>query len=216
MMDLARFIGKQDLEREKVRVKRMQDLIGGWGRFDVFVSTDVDDWAQIEPRLPLFNAISDMIEETGHKAFMPHEYCFTEDGKRQLDERDSALLVNYMMVPRTSLFLGYLGFPSQNFIGTMIGQAMLRRRKIVFFYEKGLRLETVQEVRNLVIGARGLDHEYDPEILRSPRVFYHHDHPHEPLRPYKKMEGVVRFESANECVEKLRGKVTEIVGEKKS
>jgi len=202
---------KFDPVREAWRVKRLNRLIEGTSKYDVFgVSTDTNDWAQIAPRLPLFDAIGKMIEETGHRAFMPHRFCFSESGVESLGPRDAYILVNEMMVPKTSLFLGYVGYQS-TFVGSMIGQAMLKRKKVVFFYEEGTRLETVADVKKLVIGGRGLDNEKDREILVSPHIFYHHAHPNRPLRPYKYLEGVVRFESVEECVEKLRPKIVEIL-----
>ncbi|MCH7567896.1 MAG: hypothetical protein IIA87_00580 [Nanoarchaeota archaeon] len=193
---------KFDPVLEAERVKRLNDLVGGVENYDIFVSTDVDSYSEVRAKSGLFDALENLCEELGHKPFMPHHFAFDDNGRETLEARDLYVLVNELMVPKCDLFLGYLGIMSTG-VGMMVGKAMLERKDIIFFHEKGNKLETVSDVRKLVRGT-SMDSLTDPEILNSPRIFYHHDHPHGPLIPYPHLRGVVRFDGVSECVDKLR------------
>jgi hypothetical protein len=195
-----------DPEKEKDRVNMLRGIVGNFKDYKIFISSDVDDAKAVRSRQELFNSIEELCDEMGHKAFFPHKFVGFQGEKKALGPRDTYVLINELMIPNCDLFLGYLGIDSYA-VGSMAAQAMLKRKDIIYFYEKGLKLESVRDVLANISG--GIHQEADQEILVSPRVFYHRDKLSQPLFPYPHIKGVVQFTEVKDCVYKLREKIEE-------
>jgi hypothetical protein len=126
--------GHLDPEDELERWKFLRSLAGDFSSYEVFLAHDISKRPE-ESIILLYEAIGDLCNRLGHKAFLPYTAVGFPGDKHELQPRDSYVLINDIMVPNTKLVLAYIGLQSAD-VGAMSGCAMRHEKPIIYVCEK--------------------------------------------------------------------------------
>lgn len=173
--------------------------IGNVTDYDIFLAHDIDDPEQGGMKRPLYDAIGDLCQRLGHKAAIPYRFVGFEGDPAAVDPRGTFLLINDLLIPQARLVLCYLGINSTS-VGVMDGRAKLLKKDIIYFYEAGTRLETIEETERLVTG---IQKETRPGMPQLARAFFHRTGPNQSLESYENIRKIVEFTSLDDCLQQL-------------
>ncbi|MCK4670038.1 MAG: hypothetical protein KAT43_02450 [Nanoarchaeota archaeon] len=129
-----------DLDHEVDRWKFLRTFVGGdFNQFEILLAHDLSQQGTRNKAM-FYEAIGELCDRLGHKAFLPHKFVGSPEDKTELSPRDTYVLTNDIMVPQVQLVLAYMGIPSPD-VENISARAMDFEKPIIYFWEKGPQMQ---------------------------------------------------------------------------
>lgn len=119
---------------EAFQEKFLQWWTGEPQPFEVALAVDLSSDDSMARR-PLYDAIGDLCDRLGHRAFRPY-VTLGFDAEYYAEPHEVYTTINRVVIPNVSLVLACLDLPSTD-VGMMMEKANQIRKDVVYFFERG-------------------------------------------------------------------------------